>query len=237
MTAAAIRSAMRGIRSLRIGRYAPLLLVVVLAGCETVTAVVAPKAPPPDPRTLMPALEQRIAVLIADERLKLVPDAKPLAIDAELADVARKRAADMAQKNYFAHTAPNGDTSATILMAEDARFQGLLGENMAAQHYTPASGIDVEAFAHRFVETWLASAPHKENLTFSDYDRTGVGAAVNGDTVYVTQLFATDLGLGPHQDDAPPPVVTAVPNAKAGKDLPTPKPNPLAGMRGSEGGH
>ena len=235
MTAFAFPSALRGIRSLRISRYVPLLLLVLLTGCNTVTAVVAPKAPPPDPKTLMPALEQRIAVLIADARGKLAPAAKPLAIDIELSDVARKRAADMAQKNYFAHTAPNGDTSATILMAQDARFQGLLGENMAAQHYTPAIGIDVEAFAHRFVETWLASAPHKENLTFADYDRTGVGAAVNGDTVYVTQLFSTDLGLGPHKDDAPPPVVTPVPSARAGKDLPVPKPNPLAGMRGSEG--
>jgi uncharacterized protein YkwD len=235
MIADASRSALRGIRSLRISRYMPLLFLVLLAGCETVTAVVAPPAPPPDPKTLMPALEQRIAVLIADQRSRLAPDARPLAIDPELSDVARKRATDMAQKNYFAHTAPNGDTSATILMAQDAHFQGLLGENMAAQHYTQAGGIDVEAFARRFVDTWLASPPHKENLSFADYNRTGVGAAVNGDTVYVTQLFSTDLGLGPHQDDTPPAVVTPVPSAKAGKDLPTPKPNPLAGMRGSEG--
>jgi hypothetical protein len=27
---------------------------------------------------------------------------------------------------------------------------------------------------------------------------------VNGDTVYVTELFATDLGLGPHEDKPAP---------------------------------
>ena len=121
---------------------------------------------------------------------------KTLMIDPELSGIARKRASDMAAKNYLAHTAPNGDTSATLLMAEDANFQGLLGENIAAQHYQPAIGVDVEGFARRFVDTWLKSAPHKENLSFADYNRTGVGAAVNGDTVYVTQLFSTDLGLG-----------------------------------------
>jgi uncharacterized protein YkwD len=213
---------------------AAALLLVLCAGCATVEMAVRP--PPPDPKTLMAPLEQRIAILIADERSRIDPSAKPLMIDPELADIARKRAADMATKNYFAHTAPNGDTSATLLMAEDAHFQGLLGENMAAQHYTPALGVDVEKFARAFVDTWLKSAPHRENLSFPDYNRTGVGAAVNGDTVYVTQLFATDLGMGPHKDDAPPAVVTPLPNAKAAKaSAPAPMPKPQAALRGSEG--
>jgi uncharacterized protein YkwD len=182
----------------------------------------------------MPALEERIAVLIADERGRIDPTAKSLMIDPELVRVARERVADMASKNYFAHRAPNGDTSATILMAEDVHFQGLLGENMAAQHYTPAIGVDVEKFAHAFVETWLKSAPHKENLAFPDYDRTGVGAAVNGDTVYVTQLFATDLGLGPHEDDAAPTVVTPLTTPK---DAESPPPGVGFRMRGGEGVH
>lgn len=210
------------------------LLFVLLTGCATVQMAVRP--PPPDPRTLMPALEQRIAVLIADERSRIDPKARALMIDPELSDIARKRAIDMASKNYFAHAAPNGDTSASILMAEDAHFQGLLGENMAAQHYTPAIGVDVESFARRFVDTWLKSQPHKDNLSFADYNRTGVGAAVNGDTVYVTQLFSTDLGLGPHPDDpGTPPVITPVPSARAGAALPTPKPEDA--LRGSEGTH
>jgi uncharacterized protein YkwD len=164
----------------------------------------------------MPALELRIAVLIADERSRIAPEAKTLVIDPELGAIARERAGDMAAKNYFAHTAPNGETSASLLMAQDTRFQGLLGENMAAQHYNAQSGIDIEAFARRFVATWLASASHKENLAFPDYNRTGVGAAVNADTVYVTQLFSTDLGLGPHKDGTPPSVVTPLPNPKSG---------------------
>lgn len=194
------------------------LLLLVCGGCASVEQALRP--PPPDPKTLMPALETRIAVLIADERLRIAPDAKSLVIDPELGKIARQRAVDMATKNYFAHTAPNGDTSASLLMAQDAHFQGLLGENMAAQHYTPAIGIDIDAFARRFVATWLASASHKENLSFPDYNRTGVGAAVNGDTVYVTQLFATDLGLGPHLDAAPPAVVTPLSSARSALTAP-----------------
>ena len=196
------------------------LLMLVCAGCSTVPPA-PPPVPPPDPRTLMPALEQRIAVLIADERSRIDPNAKALMIDPELSGIARQRSGDMAAKHYLKHVAPNGDTSASILMAEDAHFQGLLGENMAAQHYSAAVAIDIEQFARNFVAIWLKSPMHKENLSFAAYNRTGVGAAVDGDTIYVTQLFATDLGLGPHLDD--PPVAPPAPANTSAR--PRPKPN------------
>lgn len=194
-----------------------------------------PPPPPPDPRTEMTALETRIAVLVEEERLKIDPAAHPLALDPELTAIARQRAEDMASKHYLAHAAPNGDTSASLLMAQDASFQGLLGENLAAQHYTKQTGVAVEAFARRFLDTWLNSAPHRDNLAFPDYSRTGVGAAVNGDTVYVAQLFATDLGLGPHRDKDPPGSITSFDSPKAAKEAPIPTPRPplAAGQDGN----
>ncbi|HEY1961507.1 MAG TPA: CAP domain-containing protein, partial [Rhizomicrobium sp.] len=85
----------------------------------------------------------------------------------------------------------------TIIMDKDASFQGLLGESIAAQPFFPKYGVDVEVFAHRVVDVWLASPKHRDNLADPAFDRTGVGAAASGDTVYVTELFATDLGLPP----------------------------------------
>ena len=185
-------------------KVAVAFLFLVCAGCaETPKQVALP--PPPDPKTLMPALETRIAVLIEEEREKINVKARPLVIDPELSGIARKRAIDMAAKNYFAHTAPTGETSASILMDTDPRFQGLLGENMGAEHYTKQIGVDVNKFARAIVDQWLNSPQHRDNLTMADYNLTGVGAAVNGDTVYVTELFATDLGLGPHEDKTPKP--------------------------------
>ncbi len=200
---------------------AAALALLALGACadvdmSRVNAVFGEQPAPADPKTEMPALEARIYELICAQRHTIDPNAKDLALDSELVALARQRSADMAAKNSFA----DGDErhiSATRLMAEDAKFQGLLGENIAAQHYTMARGINVEDFAQRFVATWLASPSHKENLSFADYSRTGVGAAVSGDTVYVTQLFASDLGLGPHQDNAPPSQVTPFPSAKAAK--------------------
>jgi uncharacterized protein YkwD len=180
-------------------------------------ARLAPAPPPPDPKTQMAELETRLARLVEDTRRKLDPRARPLQLDADLVKIARARAADMAEKNYLAHAAPNGQTSATLLMEADARYQGLLGENLAAQHYVAQSGVDPAIFAQRFLDTWLESPPHRDNMAFADYDRTGVGAAVNGDTVYVALLFSTTTitnGSG---------TVASFESPKAAQDAPAPK--------------
>lgn len=212
--------------------FRAFLFCVVLTGvaaCANDAAFKPPqRVPPPDPHTQMSALEHRIVELVDSERTKLAPNAKPLRLDSELVGVARRKSADMSQHDYLAHVAPSGATTATIIMDEDAKFQGLLGENIAAQHYTKLGGVDVDAFAKRFVDVWLASPQHRENLLFRYYDRTGVGAAVNGDTVYVTQLFATDMGLPPPPDDAS--AQTAKPGPAVGRPVKkrqtAPKPKP-----------
>jgi uncharacterized protein YkwD len=163
------------------------VIAAAVAACAT--------APPPDPATQMPALESRVFALINAQRHAIDPKAKDLALDSELVGLARERSADMAAKNAFATGDPH--ISATRLMAEDAQFQGLLGENVAAEHYVKARGIDLEQYAAQIVATWIGSPSHKENLSFADYSRTGVGAALSNDTIFITQLFATEIPPGP----------------------------------------
>jgi len=184
------------VSALLLGGCAAVETVKQQVGLATATpaqtaAAYVPPPPPPDPSTQMVELETRLGVLVEEARRKADPNARPLALDAELVKIARARATDMAEKNYLAHDAPNGDTSASLLMAADEQYQGLLGENLAAQHYRPESGVDPRIFAERFLATWLDSPAHRDNLVFANYDRTGVGAAVNGDTVYVALLFST----------------------------------------------
>ena len=217
-------------------RFASLLLAAMaLAGCSVLETSSPSGSPrPPDPKTQMGALETRIAILVEEQRHKLDPQAWPLAIDAELSRIARARASDMAAKNYLAHAAPNGDTSASLLMQADARWQGLLGENLAAQHYTKQGGVGVEDFAQRFLDEWLKSPPHRDNMIFANYDHAGVGAAVNGDTVYVAVLFSTDMGLKPRTDGNPANAVTSWESPAAAAQAPVPKNDPPR-LRGSEG--
>jgi uncharacterized protein YkwD len=212
----------------------PFLTALVLAGCAT-------EAPPPaapllpDPKTQMGALETRIAVLVEEERHKLDPKARALALDAELSKIARARASDMAEKNYLAHQGPDGATSASLLMKDDAKWQGLLGENLAAQHYTKQGGVSVDEFAHRFLDEWMKSPPHRDNMAFANYDHAGVGAAVNGDTVYVALLFSTDMGLKPRPPESPANAVTAFESPAAAASPVAPAPVDPLRLRGTVG--
>jgi len=217
-------------------RLASLVMAaLMLAGCSVLDFSSPPPAPspPPDPKTQMGALETRIAILVEEQRHRLDPKARPLAIDPELSEIARARASDMAAKNYLAHAAPNGDTSASLLMKQDAKWQGLLGENLAAQHYTKQSGVVVDDFARRFLDEWLKSPPHRDNMIFANYDHAGVGAAVNGDTVYVAILFSTDMGLKPRADENPANAVTSLESPSAAAESAPKTDSPR--LRGSQG--
>jgi uncharacterized protein YkwD len=158
----------------------------------------------------MAAFEKRIFALVQDERHRINPDAKPLVFDPELFGVAEQRSRDMAANNYIAHASPKGVSAPALIMDEDQSFQGLLGENLVAQPFNKQFGIDVDTYARNLVDTWLASPAHKANLAYAPYDRSAVGAAVGGDTIYVIQLFATDLGLPPAP--VPKPSRQPVPN-------------------------
>lgn len=163
-------------------------LLLVCAACESTP-------PPPDPVAQIPALEGRIFEIVNEKRHAIDPHARDLALDPELIGVARQRSADMAAHNGFADGTGDPHISATRLMAEDAKFQGLLGENVAAARYAKTAGINVDQSAQVIVGTWLSSPSHKDNLSFGDYALTGVGVALSSDTIYVTQLFATDTTL------------------------------------------
>jgi uncharacterized protein YkwD len=215
-------------------RRAAFLLFAMLSLAACATQAPPGPPPPPDPKTQMGALETRIAVLVEEERHKIDPKARPLAIDPELSQIARARASDMAAKNYLAHQGPDGATSASLLMEQDAKWQGLLGENLAAQHYTKQSGVTVDEFARRFLDEWLKSPPHRDNMAFANYDHAGVGAAVNADTVYVAVLFSTDLGLPPRKSDGPANTVTNLDSPGAANATP-PKQAPPIRLRGAVG--
>jgi uncharacterized protein YkwD len=171
-------------------RLAILFLALALWACASQPA---PQGPPPLGAQVA-ALKERLFVLVEAERHRLNSQAKVLILDPELMQAAQTHSDDMATKRSFDVDNPNGNLAINTLLI-DPKFRGFVGENSAAQYFTPGARIDPEVYAQGFLNIWLKSPDHKMNLIYAAFDKTGIGIAVNGNTIYAAELFATDLGL------------------------------------------
>jgi len=162
--------------------------VVVLFVAVLLTACAGMRAPSYDQQVA--AIKSRLLVLVAAEREKA--GAKSLRIDPQLEFAAQTHSDDMARKRSFDAMNPDGNLAVNILL-RDPRFGGFVAENSAAQYFSPKTGFDPDAMARGFLQIWLASPSHRQNVIYKEFDRTGIGIAVSGDTIYAATLFATDL--------------------------------------------
>ena len=103
---------------------------------------------------------------------------RPLAPDAELAEVARQHSTDMFARGYFAHATPEGRDPFERMRAANIRFD-TAGENLAL---APTLQI-----AH----TGLMNSPgHRANILQPDFGRVGIGIMDGGiHGLMVTQDF------------------------------------------------
>jgi uncharacterized protein YkwD len=153
------------------------------------TAIPAPALPaaPPVARALPPApasasfstpapapeLATRALQLVNDVRARgthcgdeLFGPAPPITLSGTLANVALGHASDMAQKNYFEHVDPAGQSPADRVRAV-GYSEKLVGENIA---YGPKSVDEV-------VQGWLDSPGHCENIMDPRFVEMGIGLA------------------------------------------------------------
>ena len=165
-------------------RVVVLFIAVLLAACAGVRT--------PSYEQQLTAMKSRLLVLVAEERAKA--GAKSLRLDPQLTAAAQAHSDDMARKRSFDAMNPDGNLAVNLLL-RDPRFGGFVGENSAAQYFSPAAGIDPDAMAQGFLRIWLASPSHRMNVIYRDFDRAGIGIAVSGNAVYAATVFATDYGL------------------------------------------
>jgi len=97
---------------------------------------------------------------------------------------AQAKAQDMASKNYFSHTSPDGTTPWEFITQAGYQYQ-YAGENLAVRF---VNSQDV-------VNAWMASPTHRANIVKPVYTQIGVGTALgtyDGEpATYVVQYFAT----------------------------------------------
>jgi hypothetical protein len=107
---------------------------------------------------------------------------KTLILSEKLSKAAEQKAKYMFEKNYWAHTSPDGVEPWYFILNQDYDYS-YAGENLARNFY----------YSKEVVDAWLKSPTHKENLLSSNYDEVGF-AVINGvldgyETTLVVQMF------------------------------------------------
>lgn len=118
----------------------------------------------------------------------------PLSENATLNAVATARLADMFQKQYFAHVAPDGGDAESIAKTFDYEYLAI-GENIALGNFTGDADL---------VAAWMASPGHRENILSPHYTQIGVAAlegVFEGKTVWIAaQIFGKPTSACPAVD-------------------------------------
>ncbi len=142
--------------------------------------VPAPPVAPVPVRTSDEINEENVWLAINEKRVEL--GLKPLAVDARLTKTAEFKSWDMANRDYFSHTNPEGDKIWKTVIADGYSYQ-YVGENLALYHTSLAALMDA----------WLLSPKHRENILSEHYVDLGVGVATDENGyIYVTTLFGRE---------------------------------------------
>lgn len=135
------------------------------------------------------------AELLIHERVNEVRTERglaPLRRNPILADEAQAHSEDMVERDFYSHTNPDGEGP------QDRTATGCgIGENLAVMYWQTSFSYDGETmrleseeeFADHAVQGWMDSPGHRENILNPRYISQGIGIAVDGDEVYVTQMF------------------------------------------------
>jgi uncharacterized protein YkwD len=106
-----------------------------------------------------------------------------LAANGCLVYVAQIRSNDMASRNYFSHTSPDGSTAFSLMDYYGVPY-GWAGENLARNNYPDAQSVSVA------ITELMNSAGHRANILHANYRQMGVAAAVDGAGMkYYTMIF------------------------------------------------
>ena len=98
----------------------------------------------------------------------------PVRIDTRLSAIARARSVDMATKNYFSHTQPDGRSVFDILTARAIKWYSA-GEIIAWNTWATLPESVTTAN-----DMWLASPTHQSIIMATSYNYMGVGLAIDG---------------------------------------------------------
>jgi len=163
----------------------PRVLCALLAAPLLLALAVAPaSATPPDN---LDSLRQAALQAVNQDRQEA--GLEPLSLTDGLNQAAQTHADDMAERGYFAHEAPNGDTVADRYRDAGGSRWELVEENIA--RCGTCSAPPDEAEVDGLERGWMDSPEHRRNILAHGLTGFGFGIAVDSeDGLYAVQTFA-----------------------------------------------
>ena len=148
-------------------------------------------------------LKAKIHSYTTSSRRRLGAGALQLKCEGGLTVIADSHSEWMARAKKMSHRNGQGQEAHERVTAHYPGYQGLVAENLGVITTTyRGSGARARAanysfnpdeMAKNFVDGWLNSPGHRKNLLHPRMTHLGVGVAVRGTSVYVTQVFADPL--------------------------------------------
>ncbi|HET9492698.1 MAG TPA: CAP domain-containing protein [Chloroflexia bacterium] len=142
-------------------------------------------APPAEKQAAAPSLaEAETFLLNAINEQRTAAGMSPVALDGATVELARDRSRDMAARNYFSHSTPEGEKFLGMMTQRGIGYK-YAGEILARNNYPDAQAPGTA------MTTYLNSAPHKAILMDGRYNLVGVGYARSDEDSmhYFTVIF------------------------------------------------
>lgn len=164
-------------------------------------------------------------LLVATNQERMNNGLGVLSLNGNLNQAAAAKAADMANRDYWSHNTPEGNTPWTFVTAAGYSYQ-MIAENLAYGFADSSSTV----------AGWMNSPGHRANILNGSYVDVGFATANSpnyqgtGPQTVVVAFYGLALGasvpapLAP----APPPVSTPAPVPAAPAPAPAPTPEPVA---------
>ncbi|MEU1128224.1 CAP domain-containing protein, partial [Streptomyces sp. NPDC005899] len=136
------------------------------------------------PRPVRPpapsSTEEEVVRLVNAERAKA--GCEPVSTNGLLADAASRHSADMADRDYFSHTSPDGTDPGDRITTAGYRWS-TYGENIAKGQPTAAA----------VMESWMNSPGHRANILNCAFEEIGIGRQDSDSGPVWTQAFGAAL--------------------------------------------
>jgi uncharacterized protein YkwD len=158
------------------------------ASQQRVEPVVVAPAPAPAQAQQAPAQAGLSSVenylLTAMNQQRTAAGLQPVQVDGSIVSLARSRSDDMAERNYFSHTTPEGKNFLPMMGERKISYK-FAGEILARNNYPDAEAAKIA------IDSYLGSAAHKAIMLDGRFNLVGVGYTKSAEDgmQYYTVIF------------------------------------------------